>query len=55
MVSPNDPFWTFDFDNAYFDSDDDDMESSGCGDDMDVSDCDHDMMSVIVMMTWKLV
>nr|POE54871.1 hypothetical protein CFP56_42040 [Quercus suber]POE69122.1 hypothetical protein CFP56_70691 [Quercus suber] len=43
MVSPNDPFWTFDFDDAYFDSDDDDMESSECGDDMDVSDCDHDM------------
>uniref|UniRef100_A0A7N2KQ02 DUF8040 domain-containing protein n=1 Tax=Quercus lobata TaxID=97700 RepID=A0A7N2KQ02_QUELO len=39
----NDPFWTFDFDDAYFDSDDDDMENSGCGDDMDVSDCDHDM------------
>ena len=43
MVSTNDPLWTFDFDNAYFDFDDDDMESSGCGDDMDVSDCDHDM------------
>ena len=43
MVSPNDPFWTFNFDDVYFDFDDDDMESSGCGDDMDVSDCDHDM------------
>ena len=43
MVSPNDPFWTFDFDDNYFDTDDDDMESSKCGDDMDVSDCDHDM------------
>ena len=43
MVSPNDPLWTFNFDDAYFDSDDDDMESSGCGDNMDVSDCDHDM------------
>nr|POF09385.1 hypothetical protein CFP56_42419 [Quercus suber] len=43
MVSPNDPFWTLDFDNAYFDSDDDDIESSGCGDDMDVNDSDHDM------------
>nr|POE86831.1 hypothetical protein CFP56_24830 [Quercus suber] len=43
MVSLNDPFWTFDFDNAYFDSNDDGMENSGCGDDMDVSDCDHDM------------
>ncbi|KAL0010327.1 hypothetical protein SO802_005435 [Lithocarpus litseifolius] len=43
MVSPNDPFWTFDFDDAYFDSNDDDMESSGCADDIDVSDCDHDM------------
>ena len=31
MVSPNDPFWTFDFDDAYFDSDDDDMESSAWG------------------------
>ena len=27
----------------YFDSDDDDMESSRCGDDMDVNDCDHDI------------
>ena len=43
MVSPNDPFWTFNFDDVYFDFDDDDMESSGCSDDMDVSDCDHDM------------
>ena len=43
MVSLNDPFWNFDFDNAYFHSDDDDMDSSGCGDDMDVNDCDHDM------------
>ena len=43
MVSPNDPIRTFDFDNAYFDADDDDMESSRCGDDMDISDYDHDM------------
>ena len=43
MVSPNDPFWTFDFDDAYFDSNDDDMESSRCGGDMDVNDYDHNM------------
>ena len=43
MISPSDPFWTFNFDNAYFDSDDDDMESFGCGDGMDVNECDHEM------------
>ena len=25
MVSPSDPFWQYDFDDAYFNSDDDDM------------------------------
>ncbi|KAK9991501.1 hypothetical protein SO802_026486 [Lithocarpus litseifolius] len=43
MVFPNDPFWTFDFDDAYFHSNNDDMNNSGCGDDMEVSDCDDDM------------
>ena len=43
MISPSDPFWTFNFDDAYFDSDDDGMESSGCGDGMDVNECDHEM------------
>ena len=52
MVSPNDPFWQYDFDDAYFYSDNDDMNISGCGDDMDsgfsgddmdISDCDDDM------------
>nr|POE64599.1 hypothetical protein CFP56_41023 [Quercus suber] len=42
MVSLNDPFWTFDFDDAYFHSDDDDMDSSGCV---------MIWMSVIVIMT----
>ena len=52
MVSPSDPFWQYDFDNAYFNSDDDDMDIGGFGDDMDtsfndddmdISDCDDDM------------
>ena len=43
MVSLNILFWQFDFDDAYFHSDDDDMDISGCGDDMDVSDYDDDM------------
>ena len=46
MVPPNDPFWTFDFDGAYFDSDDVDMESL---------DAVMIWMSVTVIMTWKLV
>ena len=49
MVSPSDPFWQYDFDDAYFNSDDDDMDSgddmdtSSSDDDMDISDCDDDM------------
>ena len=43
MVSPSDPFWQYDFDDAYFNSDDDDMDSGGCGDDMDTSSNDDDM------------
>ena len=52
MVSPNDPFWQYDFDDAYFNSDNDDMDIGGFGDDMDtsfndddmdISDCDDDM------------
>ena len=43
MVSPSDPFWQYDFDDAYFNSDDDDMDIGGCGDDMDTSFSDDDM------------
>ena len=43
MVSPSDPFWQYDFDDAYFKADDDDMDSDGCGDDMDTSSSDDDM------------
>nr|POE69363.1 hypothetical protein CFP56_08618 [Quercus suber] len=52
MVSSSDPFWQYDFDNAYFDSNDDDMDIGGCGDDMDsgfscddmdINDCDDDI------------
>ena len=43
MVSPNDPFWQYDFDDAYFNSDDDNMDNGGCGDDMDTSSSDDDM------------
>ena len=50
---PSDPFWQYDFDDAYFDSNNDDMDIGGCGDDMDsgfscddmdISDCDDDMI-----------
>ena len=43
MVSPSDLFWQYDFDDAYFNSNDDDMDSGGCGDDMDTSSSDDDM------------
>ena len=52
MASPSDPFWQYDFDDAYFNSNDDDMDISSCGndkdiggsgDDMDIGDCDDDM------------
>ena len=49
---PSDSFWQYDCDDAYFNSDDDDMDIGGCGDykdngfnrdDMDISNCDDDM------------
>ena len=43
MVSPSDPFWQYDFDDAYFNSNNDDMDISFSDDDMDISDCDDDM------------
>ena len=52
MVSLSDLFWQYDFDDAYFNSDNDDMDIGECGndmdsgfngDDMDISDCDDDM------------
>ncbi|XP_030923000.1 uncharacterized protein LOC115949873 [Quercus lobata] len=33
----------YDFDDAYFDSDNDDMDIGGCGDDMNIGGCDDDM------------
>ena len=43
MASPSDPFWSYDFDDAYFNSNDHDMDISSCGDDMDIGGCGDDM------------
>ena len=46
MVSLSDPFWQYNFDDAYFNSDNDDMDIGGCGNDLD---------SGLMVMTWILV
>lgn len=46
MASSCDPFQLYDFDNAYFDSNSEDMDFSGCDADMDISvdtDLDYDI------------
>ena len=43
MASTSDPFWQYDFDDAYFDSNNKDMDIDSCGDDMDVGGYDADM------------